>query len=181
MKYCVILPYNRKLIYKDNVVIMNNIYEFLLAILAFLLGLLAVLKINKKRITNLFVVRWSKIYQSVDEEGRIYLKEERSRVEEKSMDAKLFVMAKVFKRQLVILLNELETEKTYKTKTHVLHTLQQAEKKKELKIHSYKKAEKRILIEAIWFLGKKDFFKLVFSKDRYKIYKQFYNVKFTRL
>lgn len=141
-------------------------------------------KLWYKRITPLFVVsRLGRICQGTNKEGRKEIRNHRYKYNKKSLQNKLFGMGRFFILQLNVLLNELEINKIYKTKTHLKSLFEKAERQNKIEIHHIKVCRKQpLFFEVLTILGVKDTFRVLLSKKHHcALCKQFYKIKFSRI
>ena len=141
-------------------------------------------KLWYKRITPLFVVSLcNTIHQGSNLQGRKEIRLHRLKYSGSSVQTKMFCMGRFFIEQLNHLLSTLQYNQPYTTKTHLKSLFVKAQKEKKIVVHSTKKAKKQPLIwESCALLGMKETCIILLSKqERCHLYKQFYQITFTRI
>ena len=136
------------------------------------------------RLTPLFVVSLcNTIHQGSNLQGRKEIRLHRLKYSGSSVQTKMFGMGRFFIEQLNHLLSALQYNQPYTTKTHLKSLFVKAQKEKKIVIHSIKKARKQPLIwESCALLGMKETCIILLSKqERCHLYKQFYEITFTRI
>lgn len=168
--------------------ILNKIFiKGVFSMIEYLLSVIVIsgtFKLWYKRITPFFVIsRTGILYQSINQTARKAIQNHRCKYSNASLQTKIHAMARLFVVQLHTLLERLECNRTYRTKTHLKALFEKAEKQNKIHILQCTADRKRFLLIESWtLLGTKDTFSIFRSpKYRSKLYKQFYKITFTRV
>lgn len=139
---------------------------------------------KRKRLSDCFVDVNGTIVQSVNKSGRKFINDKRKSMKNENLKHKFYIMGKFFKDEIQSVISKLEVGKIYNIHSHILSQLQrQAKKYNDIEIISFTQTNHKFLKESIVFLGFKDFFKVLFSKDkdeRKRLFKTFHKIKFKR-
>lgn len=158
---------------------MKNIITTL--IILFCLFYLFILKLKTERLTNMFVVIRRRVYQKFSSIGKKEIKTFKKSLKSKDIKTKMYHLSKFLINDLKQAVCKLDTEKEYKTHTHLKSQFEKAQSMGLIKIISIEKEHSRsIIAEAFHFLGFKDIIKILFSKDRAILTRKFYTIKFIR-
>lgn len=143
--------------------------------------------ISAHRLSELFIAnkKTNKIHQGIGRSGRKLILNHRKKYKYKSIELKLYGMAKLVDSQAKLVLKSLQLHTRYTTYTHkhMKKLIKKGANQGYLKIHHIStKKQRYTFLESLSILGLKDTFKIFLSdKYRHHLYKQFYEITFTRI